>query len=170
MRLPGYDYRLPGHYFVTICTKNRQSLFGSIDGERLHLNSFGRAVENCWLDLPRHYRCTLDAFVVMPNHVHGVIIIPDAPRLVGAGLNPRLRDVGIFAQHPLTEIARGFKTFSAAAVNRLRQSPGATLWQRSFPEHILRTEHDLERVRAYIRLNPERWDNDTKNPDMMVKR
>jgi len=151
MRLPGYDYRLPGYYFVTICTKDRQSLFGSIDGQQMHLNSFGRAVEHCWLDLPNHYRCTLDAFVVMPNHVHGIIIIPDA-------------------QHPLTEIARGFKTFSAAAANRLRQSPGATLWQRSFYERIIRTERDLENVRAYIRLNPERWDNDTKNPDMMVKR
>ncbi|MBI4092616.1 MAG: transposase, partial [Candidatus Kerfeldbacteria bacterium] len=104
---------------------------------------------------------------VMPDHIHGIIVIPDEPLWcsrpgpVAAGLNPRLRGVvcvrgTMVRQHPLTEIIRGFKTFSAAAVNRLQKTPGASFWQRSFHEHVLRTERDIENTREYIRLNPVR--------------
>lgn len=99
----------------------------------------------------------------MPNHVHGIIVIPvglPQPQNAGGGLNPRLREVemqsGVTTMriYPLTEIIRGFKTFSAAAVNRIRGIRGAPLWQTSFHEHVLRGTSDLERVREYIRLNP----------------
>ncbi|MBI4092907.1 MAG: transposase, partial [Candidatus Kerfeldbacteria bacterium] len=79
MRLSGYDYSLPGYYFVTICTKNRQNVFGFVAYERMHLNVFGRAIRQCWFDLPKHYSCILDSFVVMPDHIHGIIVIPDEP-------------------------------------------------------------------------------------------
>lgn len=104
----------------------------------------------------------------MPNHVHGMIIIPEEtsplPLPAPAGLNPLVRGGGTARHHPLTEIVRGYKTFFAAAVNRLRRTPGATLWQRSFHEHILRTERDIGNVREYIRMNPERWETDGENP------
>ncbi|MEK7537586.1 MAG: transposase [Patescibacteria group bacterium] len=95
MRLPGYDYSLPGQYFVTTCTKYRQEIFGVVQDGQMRLNVFGEAVRKCWTDLPNHYYCALDAFAVMPNHVHGIIVIPEwlyQPHTAGGGLNPRLRE------------------------------------------------------------------------------
>ncbi|MEK7637148.1 MAG: transposase [Patescibacteria group bacterium] len=169
---PGYDYSLPGRYFVTICTKYRQEIFGVVQDGQIRLNVFGEAVRKCWFDLPNHYYCTLDVFAVMPNHIHGIIVIPELlhpPHTAGGGLNPRLREAetqsGVETMHiyPLTEMIRGFKTFSAAAVNRLKGTRGAPLWQTSFHEHVLRGTSDLEMVREYIRLNPINWYRDSKN-------
>ncbi len=92
------------YYFVTMCTKDRAEIFGFADDQHIYLNGFGRAVPHCWFDLPQHYSCTLDAFVVMPNHIHGIIVIPDEPipNPVAGGLNPQLRGVVKTTQHPLT--------------------------------------------------------------------
>jgi putative transposase len=86
IRLKEYDYSQPGGYFVTVCTQGHEHLFGEIlDGE-IKLNRYGEIVKECWHDLPNHYPCVkLDEFVVMPNHVHGIIIIMAT---VGAGLRP----------------------------------------------------------------------------------
>ncbi len=81
IRLKDYDYSSPGAYFVTICTKNRECLFGHIEGDAMVVNDAGRMMESVWNDLPNHYaNISLDAFVVMPNHVHGIIIINDGVR------------------------------------------------------------------------------------------
>ena len=75
-RLPGWDYSQNGIYFVTVCTHNRELLFGQIENEGMTLNPYGYIVEQCWFDLPNHYsNLVLDAFVVMPNHIHGILII-----------------------------------------------------------------------------------------------
>src|SRR5689334_6034546 len=77
-RLPGYDYTLPDAYFITICTQNRECLFGKIQEGRMRINAFGEFVSACWNEIPLHFhRVVLDAFVVMPNHVHGIIWITD---------------------------------------------------------------------------------------------
>src|SRR3989344_8306662 len=77
-RWPGYDYSQSGLYFITIITKNRIEWFGRVDNGEMVLNQYGRIVRDCWLDLPNHYsNCQLDEFVIMPNHVHGIIIIAD---------------------------------------------------------------------------------------------
>lgn len=166
MPLRGYDYAQPGYYFVIIGTQNMRCVFGYGENGKIHLNSWGRAVKKCWFDLPNHYPSTLDAFVVMPNHVHGIIVLsddvlpkffyPNAP----VGLNPPVRAKNVY---PLTEIVRGFKSFSAAEINILRNAKGASLWRRSFHDHILRTHRDIENVREYIRLNPLKWQLDSKN-------
>lgn len=77
-RLKGYDYSFPGAYFVTICARNRQELFGTIINENMVLSKIGFASQNCWTDLPTHFSdIELDEFVVMPNHIHGIVVILD---------------------------------------------------------------------------------------------
>jgi len=168
MRLPGYDYSQPGWYFVTICTKNRREVFGVVEEGRMDLNGIGENVQKCWQDLPNHYFCVLDAFVIMPNHVHGIIQIPDEISVshipVAAGLRPAAtgREGGVLRAN-LTEIVRALKSFSARRINEIRGTPGNPVWQRSFHDHILRGNNDIEMVREYIRLNPEKWDQDRNN-------
>jgi len=153
IRLKGYDYSQAGAYFVTICTKARGCLFGEIiDGEMV-LNPFGEVVQACWDDLPRHYpHVELDAFVIMPNHAHGIIMIS-----VGAGFKPA-------PTHGLPEIIRAFKTFSSRRINDLRDMSGVPLWQRNYYEHVIRNEESLNTIRRYIIENPLRWADDPENP------
>jgi hypothetical protein len=121
VRLKGYDYSQTGAYFVTVCTYNRACLFGSVVDSLMVLNEVGRYVQATWDGLPGHYSgAELDAFVVMPNHVHGIIVLGDA---VGAGLKPAPT-----RRHGLSEIIRGFKTFSARAINVSRNMPGTPVW------------------------------------------
>ena len=84
LRLKGYDYSQPGVYFITLCTYNRECLFGKVVGGEMQLSDAGSVVERCWLDIPAHFpRAVLDLYVVMPNHVHGIIVIR-ADDIVGA--------------------------------------------------------------------------------------
>ncbi len=161
-RLKDYDYTKPGAYFITICTKDRGCLFGHIHDGEMILNDVGNAVEWTWTDLPRHNKnIALDKFVIMPNHFHGIIHIVGAgskPALIN-GSKPALINASkpILISHGLSEIVRQFKTFSAQRVNQIKHSPGISLWQRDFYEHIIRHEVDLKRIREYIITNPVSW-------------
>ncbi|MCR4304252.1 MAG: transposase [Gallionella sp.] len=178
LRLKGYDYSLEGAYFVTICAHGKACLFGDVIGDEMKVNELGRNVQAVWNDLPVHYpHVATDAFVVMPNHVHGVIVIraggceaagypmahvvnfsPDhAERR--AGLKPAPT-----ARHGLSEIIRGFKTFSARRVNEFRESTGTSLWQRNYYDHIIRNDADYNRIAEYIANNPQRWAEDSLHP------
>lgn len=93
LRLKGYDYSQAGFYFVTICAKDRKHLFGRILGERMEANTYGRIVEGSWRDIPNHYRgIELDEFILMPDHIHGIVVILDDIPTVGAGSEPARRD------------------------------------------------------------------------------
>ena len=131
IRLPGYDYAQAGTYFVTICTYNRDCLLGEILGSEMSLTRSGEVVLECWNDLPNHYSYVeIDEFVVMPNHVHGIMVLSDQQRKnpnaqnVGAGLKPAPTK-----RHSLPEIVRAFKTFSSRRINERRGSPGLPVWQ-----------------------------------------
>jgi REP element-mobilizing transposase RayT len=190
IRLKGYDYTQPGAYFVTICTHDRACLFGEVVDGQMRLNELGRLVEWTWQDLPNHVaNIELDAFVVMPNHVHGIIVIVGAGS-VGAGSEPaptiattqsipantttivttQSAPTIVTAQsvpakrYGLPEIVRQFKTFSARRINEHRQTPGASVWQRNYYEHIVRDEKSLDCIRQYIAENPSRWHLDRDNP------
>ena len=149
-RIPGFAYD-HGAWFVTICTKDRAPLFGSIVGAgskpaRVELTDAGKIVEETWFDLPNHTKgVILGPFVVMPDHVHGIIQL-DGQR---AGLEP--------APTPLTEVVRQFKTFSARKINRMRGTPGSPLWQRNYYEHGIRSEEDWRDCVNYILNNPTAW-------------
>ena len=162
-RLQSFDYATPGAYFITVCTWDRQVILGEVMGERVMLSDAGRIVEGTLSALPVHYpEIGLDAFVVMPNQGHGIIIL----EVVGAGLRPAPTDPtgGQAQRHALPEIIRAFKSFSARGINELRRTPGHPVWQRGYYDHVIREEQDLKRIRDYIFSNPLAWSTDRQNP------
>jgi REP-associated tyrosine transposase len=152
IRLPRYDYRTPGAYFVTIVSAARECLF---DHPALH-----SVLERCWLAIPRHFaHVTLDAFVVMPNHLHGIVLITADPP------QPRSADrAASLVAGSLGAIVGNFKSVTTRRINTMRKTPAAGVWQRNYHERVLRGERELERVRAYIAANPLRWALDRENP------
>ena len=156
IRLEDYDHSKSGYYFVTICTKNRIQVFGSVKEGRMNLHGYGEIVKECWYDLPKHYlNCSLDSFGIMPNHVHGIIVI-DSRDIVGNGSKP-------FPTHGLSEIARGFKTFSSRRINEKLKDGRRFEWQKSFYDHVIKNEKSPENLRRYIMYNPLKWELDTEN-------
>jgi len=156
IRLAGYDYRTPGAYFITVCSHKREYLFGEVLNGVMNINEYGQIVQSTWDDLIHHnFGIELGEFVVMPNHIHGVIIIND---VVGAGSEPAPTDPA--PTPPLSEIVRQFKTFSARRMNILRNTPGVPIWQRNYWEHIIRSEVSYARICDYIVNNPLWWDED----------
>ncbi len=162
LRLPGYDYTRPGGYYVTIVTKDRIPLFGRVvDGEMI-LNDLGRIVVDAWNDLPNHYpHVLLDAFIVMPDHVHGIVVLTDGQdRGMERARRARRDSRGDRGprRHGLPEIVRAFKSFSARRINERRGTPGVSVWQRGYYDRILRTAADWRSARWYIATNPQRWE------------
>ncbi len=160
-RLPDFDYTNDGAYFVTMCVKGGLPLLGKVVGENTQLSRAGEIAKQVWFGLPQHYTSIkLDEFIVMPNHVHGIIWIlsETSPlRSVGEGLRPSPTVPN--KQYGLPEIIRAFKSFSAREINKTRNSPGA-FWQRGFIEHVIRNDDDLYKHRAYIQNNPLKWSLD----------
>ena len=156
IRLKEYDYSQPGAYFITICTKDRMTLFGKIVGGDVIMNEYGKIVGSCWNALTDHYdNIALDEFVVMPNHIHGIIIIND--NAVGARL-PRP-----YKKITLGNIVGYFKYQSTVRINEIQKTPGCSVWQRGFYEHVIRDENSLNHICEYITTNPVRWQIDREN-------
>lgn len=163
IRLRGYDYRTPGPYFVTICSANASYVLSRVDGDTVTPVKLGHAIEACWQDLPNHHHnVLLDEFIIMPNHVHGIIILTAKGT---AGRAPTKEEFGRPVPGSLPTIVRSFKSACTKKVNETYQAPGLTLWQRGYYEHIVRDEEDLRAVRNYIRLNPQEWN---ENPASRV--
>ena len=158
IRLKDYDYSQPGAYFVTVCVKEKNSIFGSIYNSKMVLSPVGRIVYQCWRDIPKHFdSMKLDIFVVMPNHLHGIIVITkDFSR--GVQLNaPTVNASNFYSsispkQKTLSIIIR---TFKAAVTTHCRKSKHHFFqWQRNYYEHIVRNEDGLKIIREYILNNP----------------
>ena len=166
IRLPGFDYAQPGAYFVTICTWDRACVLGQVVNDEINLSQAGRVVQATWEDLPRHFpHVRLDAWIVMPNHVHGIIVLTDPDDMpVGAGFKPAPANNSGSPRHGLPEIVRAFKTFSSRRINAARSTVGAPFWQRNYYEHVIRNDESLNRIRQYIKDNPARWHEDPENP------
>jgi REP element-mobilizing transposase RayT len=131
-------------YFVTCCTKGRGSLLADTRDSRLAVNPLGKAVESCWKELPDHYpEIQLDEMVVMPDHMHGILILKPVPERSG---------------HDLFEIVRNLKAYSARQINQILGRPGGSVWQRGFYHVLIQNRASLERIRNYIRQNPEQWE------------
>jgi putative transposase len=158
IRLMRYDYARPGAYFVTVCSYNRECLFGRMVNGAMELNDAGEMVKSVWDELPAHYgNVLMDQFIIMPNHVHGIIVLTN--NIVGAGFKPAPTK-----RHGLPEIVRAFKTFSSRRINLSRGMPGVPVWQRNYYERVVRNENDLFRIRRYIESNPAQWEDDENNP------
>lgn len=171
LRLKGHDYAEAGAYFVTVCTQGRTWMFGEVVGDSVVLNDAGRSVQDVWNGLPSRFpTIALDAFVVMPNHVHGIVVIRDSDE-GAASSAPTPHDgvpgpvgAGLALPDRLGDIVRAFKSLSAITVNRLLSRSGQPLWQRNYYERVIRSDAELDRVRAYIANNPARWATDPENP------
>ncbi|MBA3873429.1 MAG: transposase [Anaerolineae bacterium] len=168
-RLAGYDYAQNGAYFVTICTHNREMLFGEIVDGNMQLNNAGEIVLTCWNDLAKHYtQAEYDAFVIMPNHVHAIVVLVEDGRVSDPSLRGAFRPTPTSPQpsptkpHGLPQIIGSFKSFSARRINEKRDMSGVAVWQGSYYDHIIRDEADLNIRRQYILNNPSRWQEDVE--------
>jgi len=165
IRLKGYDYSQAGAYFVTICTQDRICLFGEVADDRMRLNGAGEMAVSLWQQLPTRFPdIEIDAFIVMPNHLHGIIVLPDGGAAVGAPL------VGARNVPTLGHIIGAFKSAATVAYVRGVKSNGwpefrQRLWLRNYYEHVVRDETALNRIRQYIDENPARWAFDDENPN-----
>jgi putative transposase len=174
IRLKGYDYSQAGAYFVTVCTQDREVLLGDIVDEAMRWNAYGDVVAACWDEIPTHFPTVdLDAFVVMPNHVHGVIVLAytvgaRSPRPYHGGETTPGMETGVetmpLRNPTLGQVVAYFKSQSTKRINEIRATPGVPIWQRNYYEHIIRDEHALQRIRDYIATNPLRWALDRENP------
>ena len=177
MRLAGFDYTEHGAYFVTICTQDRATLFGRVVKDTMRLNDAGRMVERWWDELPRKFpQLEVDGFVVMPNHVHGLLFIlgVDVRNTAitehsgeGGHTGPPLQVTGT----ALPRILQWFKTMTTNAdLSGVRDQGwprvSGKLWQRGYYDHIVRREEVLNDIRQYIIDNPRRWAEDEHNPSM----
>jgi REP element-mobilizing transposase RayT len=166
IRLKDYDYSRRGAYFVTVCTRNKQPLFGEIIDGVMHQNDVAEIARKYWLEIPNHFsNVTLDQFVIMPNHVHGIIVITDD--MVGAKHASPLRSykTKIHGAKPksLGTIIASFKSATTKQINLLLKTPGNPHWQRNYYEHIIRNEQELNKIKRYIINNPPRWEYDREN-------
>jgi putative transposase len=165
IRLSGYDYSQAGAYFVTITTCQRNGLLGEIVNELMHLSPVGQIVQEEWQRLPHRFRgLELDTFSIMPNHLHGIIVLPpfgepdvDIAKSKVGELFP------IIKPGSLAAIVRAYKSSTTLRFNRTRYATGSPLWQRNYYEHIVRHEDDLNRIRQYIQDNPLNWTTDAEN-------
>lgn len=150
LRLPDYDYSEPGMYFVTVCTRHMECRFGEVVEGRVMLNRAGGMIAESWqANGDRYGEAILDSFIVMPNHVHAIVMLgtdpdPDSPVC------------------SLSRVVQSFKSLTTVTYTRGVQAGEfppyeRTLWQRGFHEHIIRNDRSLEAIRAYIEANPARW-------------
>jgi putative transposase len=160
IRLAGYDYTAPGSYFITICTARRADLFGKIVDGQMQASLFGEIAGREWLRLEERFpQLKLDAFVVMPNHLHGIIIlIGDKPGLEEPGAR---EGFGCPVPGSLPSLVRSYKSAVTLKINARRNLPGIPVWQRNYWEHAIRDEVDWSRIREYVVNNPLRWMEDS---------
>lgn len=178
IRLKGYDYSQAGAYFVTVCAQDRECFFGDIVDGEIQLNNAGQMVQDVWHNLPVKYPdIETDEFVVMPNHVHGIIVmrhdncrgevsspifVSPIPTMKQGGETPPLQ------KRTLGNIVAYFKYQTTKQINRIRNTPGVPLWQRNYYEHIIRNEEEMNRICEYIIENPIKWTEDEDNPDYII--
>ncbi|MBU1936163.1 transposase [bacterium] len=150
IRLPHYNYSSSGAYFVTLVVAGRECCLSYISDGLNKLTDTGKLVVQGWRWLAEQYAyVSLDEFIVMPNHVHGILLFD----------NDKTRGL------TLGRIVAAFKTITTRDINCLRNTPGKRFWQKDFYEHVIRDERDMARIREYIANNPLQWSLDKENPE-----
>lgn len=189
VRLEGYDYALPGLYFLTICCNDRACLFGAVAARKMILNEPGKIADKCWNEIPDHFLdAVLHEYVVMPNHIHGIIELTTNPAVGANNHSPDnmddpssgnmemsdlrandyspLRDGSILFRSPSRTIGSIVRGYKIGVTKWFRQNmaddfPAPTpVWQRNYHEHIIRDEVSYNRIADYIINNPARWTED----------
>ena len=170
-RLQSWDYSADGFYFITICTQNRACLFGQIVNGHMRLSGVGEIVLREWnqsFEIRSELFC--DCFVIMPNHIHAVVVIDknddiDVVETHGrASLQQQQQQpkkpMPIRRPKSLSSFVAGFKSSATKQINAFRNTPGMPVWQPRFHDHIIRNENELQRIRRYILNNPAKWQGD----------
>lgn len=167
-RWAAWDYGGHAAYFITLCTAHREHCFGSVANGAMTLTSLGQSAVDCWYEIPAHFPfVVLDEFVVMPNHVHGIVVInKPTTGVVGtqhvvetqnvASLRMASNRFGPQSQN-LASIVRGYKI---GVTKFARQNNLPFAWQNRYHDHIIRDEGEYHRIRQYICENPQRWADD----------
>ncbi len=174
IRLRDYDYSQAGAYFLTICTVNRACLFGEIIENKMRLNGLGRIVEDEWKrSALTRSEIELDSWVIMPNHLHGIVVIKASDEQgagVGQGLSIQVGNPPVAPTGPrrksIGAMVAGFKSAATTRINGVRGRYGVRVWQRNDYEHVIRDEDSLNIIRQYIMDNPAKWDEDPENPHL----
>ena len=173
IRLQGYDYSQVGAYYITVCTRDRECLFGDVVDGQMQLNEAGKIIQSVWYELPHSYEgVALNAFIITPNHVHGVIVISAPVGAIHESPLPSDKSRATAERVPdrrrmlLAKLVGRFKMVTAKQINALRGSSGKPLWQRSYYEHVIRDDRSLNRIGQYIADNPAQWDFDCENPSV----
>ncbi|MEL6405790.1 MAG: transposase [Chloroflexota bacterium] len=153
-RLKDFDYTQSGAYFVTICTHLRQHIFGHVHEDNMILSDAGEIAQSRWLVLPEHHKdIELDAFIIMPNHMHGIIIIhgEPSPSPTQKQLTPK-------------SLGTAVGSYKSSATRHIRKAlpefAHETIWQTRYHDHIIRNEADFTRIRTYVEYNPSTWQED----------
>jgi putative transposase len=164
IRLKDYDYSQQGAYFVTICAKSRRCLFGEIIDGEIRLNE----IRDQWVRSTEvRKEIYIVEFVIMPNHLHGIVVIEDNPvgATGGRPVSPKGRIVPGPGKYSLAAFIAGFKSACVRSINQLLATRRMSIWQRNYYEHIIRNEKSLNAIREYILNNPARWSDDPENPE-----
>jgi putative transposase len=164
-RLPGYDYSQEGAYFVTICTNKHQLLFGNVTDGVMLLNPYGEIAQNCWTEITQHFaNVELSAYVIMPNHIHGILVTKDASwtKVLSQQIN-HSESFGKPVSFSLPTIIRSYKSAVTRRINMRQGNNESLIWQRGYYEHVIRSEEDMFQIGEYILGNPAKWENDREN-------
>jgi REP element-mobilizing transposase RayT len=171
IRLKNYDYSQNGLYFITICTQNKEYVFGKIEDGKMLLNDAGKYASNCWVEITEHFpNVFLHEYVIMPNHVHGIIEIVGVENLQPLPFR-RMNDkttVGVENFQPMQPKKNAFQKMIPRSIGSIvrgykigvTKKLGCSKWQRNYYEHIIRNEEEYEKIAEYIENNPANWDND----------
>jgi putative transposase len=170
IRLKDYDYASAGAYFITLCTYQKQHLFGEIVAGEMVLNEVGKIVYEEWLRSKEiRKEIELDEFVIMPNHIHGIAWIlpsdPLPPNVGARGPSPLHADTHTAGagKRSLGAFVGGFKSSCTKRINEKRATPSIPVWQRNYYERVVRKDKELNGVREYIHYNPTNWSTDEEN-------
>ena len=170
-RLDCWDYSKYGFYFVTICTHKKKLFFGQSSNDDIMLNAAGKLAEKNWLKIPRQFNSVeIDEFVIMPNHIHGIIFITknhttgrDLIIQVSTAAKKQIKNNPMKSKLSLGKIIRWYKGKTTFEIrHQLDQSDFG--WQSRYYEHIIRNQKELEKIREYIYINPIKWSINEENP------
>jgi putative transposase len=156
LRLKDYNYSRVGYYYITICTQNRLCLFGAVSNKIMNLNDSGKMVYDVLIKFSKKFNSIfIDTFVIMPNHLHLIMVLTEECSAIKISLSTILQN---FKTYTTNCYIKGVKDFGWQPFEK-------RLWQRSFYEHIIRSDESLANIRQYIIDNPEQWEQDQENPN-----
>ena len=166
-RLHTHDYSRDGYYYVTICAKDMVCYFGTVKNNAMRLTATGIIAEQCWRAIPAHFpNTTLDEYIIMPNHLHGIIIVGRAD-MCSTATHPARPNPTDRSKMTLPKIIQAYK--SAVTRTARRENPNSAFgWQKSYYDHVIRNDADLSRIREYIRDNPLKWALDAYNQNRVA--